>query len=294
MDVSAIIVNRNTRDMLCACLRSLEAASKGVACETWVVDNGSTDGSQSLVREQYPQIHLIENEENLGFSRANNQAILQSSGPYILLLNTDAFLSSQGLSTMKEFMESHPEAGLLGVELVYPDGRKQSTSGALPTPLSETLTLFGLDRLGRPARKESGSFFETGFVSGACLMARRSMVEQVGPLDDSFFFFSEDIDWCFRAHCAGWRVYQLTSMNVVHKVGGTTGDNAERILLLYKGKIHYMSKHYGPWWARSLKAAMWSATLCKVLGYALEELGTHRAPSRKDLWWAVARGLSQL
>ncbi len=212
--------------------------------EAFVVDNGSSDGSQELVRTDFPEVTLIENRENLGFSKANNQAIRLCSGNYILLLNSDAFLTPHAVQKMIDAMESDLSIGIAGAHLVYPDGSWQVSHGALPTFWSEVASLFGLDKF-QMEKGDHGPYQETGTVSGTCLLIRKTLLDQVGLLDEVFFMFSEEVDLCNRCHKVGAKVIYVPSAMVIHTNGGSTGKTVGRIMLLYSGKLQYFYKHFG-------------------------------------------------
>ncbi|MER3457620.1 MAG: glycosyltransferase family 2 protein, partial [Chloroflexota bacterium] len=223
--LSIIIVNWNTRDLLAACLESIErslssddGAGMKLQAEIIVVDNGSTDGTVEMLRRDYPDVRLIENRHNVGFARANNQGLAASRGRYLLLLNTDAFLRGPALARLVRFMEEHPEAGVVGPRLYFGDGTLQHSCYAFPTLATEFYGAVGLDRL-FPRSRLFGRYRlgywdmrdvrEVDVVMGACLMARREVFEQIGGLDERFFMYSEEVDWCYRARQAGWRIYYV-------------------------------------------------------------------------------------
>ena len=292
LDLSIIIVNWNTRGLLEKCLRAVYGAAQGLAFEVFVVDNASTDGSPAMVRQRFPRVRLIENRANLGFARASNQAIRAGRGRCVLLLNSDAFLTSQAVRHLLGCLQADGQIGIAGAALVDSHGRPQPSHGRLPSLPSEVLSLFGLDKL----LSNPSSWvltlprIETGWVSGACLLARRSMLDQIGLLDESFFLFGEEVDLCCRARLAGWKVAHLPAARVVHIGGGSTGVNAQRILLLYRGKLRYFEKHFGRRVARRLWAAMGFTALCKLCLYSLLRLLSLGKVRKDALWRGVAGG----
>lgn len=295
MDLSVIIVNWNTRDLLAQCLQSVYDTVQGLEYDVFVVDNGSGDGSAAMVREQFPNVRLMENSENVGFARANNQAIRASGGEFVVLLNSDARVMGDCICKLRHLMEERSEVGICGPRLTFPDGRPQNACGPLPSLASEVMSLFGLDRLdlGNRGRGDSSQLrVETGCVSGACMMVRRRVFEGVGLLDEEYFMFSEEIDFCYRANKAGWKVAHVPGALAIHVAGGSTGVTAERILRLYRGKLRYFYKHQGDRAHRVLLAAMRVATAVKTVWYALlRALSLGRV--RKDaLWRDVAKGLT--
>jgi len=256
-DLSICVVSYNTRNLLQQCLDSAVAEVGGaLQSELWVADNGSVDGSVALVRERYPAANLLENAENVGFARAMNQCLERSQGRYILLLNSDAVVQPGAIRRLYHFMETHPRAGVVGPALLNTDGSFQRSWFSFPTFWGE---LSG--RQGRASRLRKlpvhGMAFKADWVNGACLLARRRAVESVGLLDQRFFMYSEETDWCRRMQDAGWDCYCLPSARVIHLGGGSTGSNNLGLLVqLYRSKLYYFHKHYGPFQARSLQAAL--------------------------------------
>ncbi len=288
IDLSIIIVNWNTRDLLQQCLEAVHATVHGLAFEVWVVDNASTDGSLAMLREEFPQVQVIENQENLGFARANNQALERCVGRYALLLNSDAFLGVGAAVALFGALQADPRAGIAGARLVYPDGRAQRSYSCLPSLLGEVGSLLGMDKVNtRVGKKGKGEVKEVGAVSGACLLARRAMLDEIGLLDELFFMFSEEIDLCKRAWAAGWKVLHVPAAGVVHVAGGSSGLTSGRVLQLYRGKVQYFEKHYGLRTSQLLFAAMRYISQMKVWFYALIN------PSKATLWRTVHKGLTR-
>lgn len=295
-DLSIIVVSWNTAPLLRRCLEAVNNMKQGPGYEVIVVDNASADSSAALVREEFPTVKLIENKENMGFARANNQAIRASRGRYVLLLNSDAFLTPGAALEMITFMDKHPHAGIAGADLYYPDGTSQASHSPLPTFLSDIGSLLGLDKLALAFQPKgvSRTYIETGVVSGACLMARRSMLDQIGLLDDNFFMYSEEVDLCYRARQAGWKIYHLPGARVIHVGSGSSGPTARRMLLLYQGKLKYHAKHYGASRQKMLLAVMHFSTWLKILSYGLLN-SRNRSKVRKDEFWRiVAQGLREV
>jgi GT2 family glycosyltransferase len=256
VDLSIIIVNWNTRDLLAQCLESVFTNPPEQEFEVWVVDNASSDGSAERVHAHFPNVHLIENSKNVGFARANNQAIRQSKGRYILLLNPDTSVLPGSLGAMVRFMDEHMDVGLLGGNVLNPDRTPQICYGNTPTLLTELLTLIGMDRylplpdsLRSSLRRSSElaeSFLEVGWVLGACMLIRQTALNQVGLLDEGYFMFSEEIDWSRRALGHGWKVVYLPGGGIVHHGGKSTEQVSHRMLaFLYASKARYLLKFEG-------------------------------------------------
>lgn len=247
MKLSIIIVNFNTKKLLANCLNSIFAYPYDEELEVLVVDNASSDGSSEMISKTYPQIKLISNRENLGFSRANNQGIRESKGTYMLLLNSDTEILEGALKAMCEFMDDNPQAGAISCQLLLPDGTPQPfTYGQDPT-LS-----YLIRRIIRMLSKQKymhswtgEGAVETEWVTGACMMVRREAVDSAGYLDENIFMYFEDNEWCHRMRKQGWKIYFLPQVRVVH-LGGRSlaADDPGRKAEYYKSLIYFYQKHY--------------------------------------------------
>ncbi len=271
--LSIIIVNWNTRDLLRQCLHSVLADADTMQphrVETFVVDNASTDGSVQVVRAEFPWVRLIENEENVGFATANNQAIRQSCGEYLLLLNSDTEIRPGALAALVHFLDRHPAVGAAGARLLNPDGTLQISSYPAPTLLREFWRLFHLDALYPYAcyRMQTWSLDTpraVDMVQGAALVLRRKTLNQVGLLDEDYFMYTEEVDLCFRIRQAGWCIYWIPQAAIVHYGGQSTQQVApEMFLRLYESKLLYLRKHYGHSAGRVYKAILLLASLCRI------------------------------
>lgn len=273
LDLSVCIVSYNTRQLLDACLASLYAGS--LAPEVIVADNGSTDGSVALVRSRYAQAQVIALSANVGFARASNQAMTASTGRYILLLNSDTVVLDDALAQMVAYLDAHPELSALGPLLLNADGSVQTSCFAFTTVRDVLFEMLGLSSLFPRSplfnRRGLGGFDrrterEVDWVSGACLMVRRLALPTVGLLDDGFFMYGEELDWCYRMKEAGLRVAFYPAARVVHYGRGSStrsrGALAPRALA---GRLRYFRKHHGA-------AAVWQVRLIMIVGMALRLL----------------------
>lgn len=296
-DVSIIIVNWNTRDLLLACLASLSEAIGSLRADVWVVDNNSTDGSTAAVREQFPQVRLIVNAANVGFAVANNQAIRTSQGRYILLLNSDTVALPGSIAALVRFLDQHPRVGIVGAQLVNGDGTLQPSWASFPTVWSE---LIGKNiRVRRPYPTRDGMpAYAVDWVGGACLLIRRAAVERVGLLDEDFYMYSEEADWCFRVKQHGWDICYFPEARVIHYGGQSSKKASTRMKCqLYRSKVRFFQKHYGPRRTLVLRLALQMLFLSKaVFGRLLMGLGADRSRIGTDmhhdavvLAWAVGR-----
>ncbi len=271
MDLSIIIVNWNTRNLLSSCLSSVFTQSYDRPFEVWVVDNASDDGSTQMVKDQFSQVHLIESHKNIGFAAANNQAIRRSKGRYILLLNPDTRVMPGAFEALLRFMEAHPSTGAAGARLINPDGTLQTSCYPAPSLTREFWRLFHLDELRLFAhypmtRWDVNAPREVDVVQGACLVIRREALAEVESLDEDYFMYSEEVDLCLQLRRTGWDIYWVPEARVVHYGGQSTGQvSAEMFLQLYKSKILYFRKHHGILVDQAYKLILLSASLVRLL-----------------------------
>jgi len=229
IDVSICMVSLNCWDVLRDCLDSLREADRDYKHEIIMVDNASTDDTVTNTLAEFPEVRIIRNTANVGFTIATNQAIRASSGKYILWLNTDTILQSDSITRLIRFLEKTPSAGIAGPKVLNADGSFQwQCRRGMPTPIASLAYLVGLDRI-FPKSRMFGEYLKRYLpvdkqnivtsVSGCCLIARREVWEQIGPLDEDVFGFGEDIDWCVRAAKTGWQVWYVPDSTIVHLKG---------------------------------------------------------------------------
>ena len=254
MTLDIIIVNYNVKHYLWQCLDSVRRASQGLDVETWVVDNASTDGSVPFLRESFPDVHFIENTENVGFARANNQAIQASSGDLVLLLNPDTFMEEDALTHCIDFFKNHPQAGAVGVHMVNRDGSfaRESRRG-LPTPATAFFKIIGLSSLF--PRSPLFARYHMGYlpefadgqieaISGAFMMLRREALEQAGLLDETFFMYGEDIDLSYRIGKAGWELWYTPAMLLHYKGESTQQTSFRYVYNFYNAMLIFFRKNF--------------------------------------------------
>jgi len=249
IELSIVIVNWNTRDLLLGCLASVYHTIKEISFEVFIVDNGSTDGSVEAVKRDYPQAIIIQNEKNLGFAAANNQALRRISGKYALLLNTDAILTEGAVEKIFRFMESHPQAGMCCGQLLNADGTKQNSIANFPSIITllcnETLLRILCPSRFPSKRREYRSPIQVESCIGACLMVRKSAMDEVGLLDERYFFFMEETDWALTMQRAGWRSWFVPDAHIYHLQGQSAGDNIEARKLFFRSRYLYFKKWCG-------------------------------------------------
>ena len=248
IDVSIVIVNWNTKALLLDCLSSVTDTTADSRIETIVVDNGSHDGSPQEVRKAFPQVTLIQNAENRGFARANNQALARVAGRYVLFLNSDAQLTEEALTNLVTFMDTTPGAGIAACQYLNQDGSKQNSFDNFPTLATELLNKTALKTLfpeKYPSKKrEYANPLEVDSVIGACMIVRAEAIKQVGTLDEDYFFFIEETDWCFRMKQAGWKIYHLPHIKIYHLQGQSKEKNPSKAWIEYYRSVYiFFKKH---------------------------------------------------
>lgn len=231
--ISVIIVSWNTKTELRNCLTSLYERNKDVSFEAFVVDNASKDGSPEMVDEDFPEVKLLRNAENLGYSRANNQAIKLVKSQYILLLNSDTEFKTEGsLSKTYSFIKDKSDLGIVGVRLVFPDGSLQAAGRDFVTvwSLFKSQLLFSRSRFvikikSRLYHKNNSMPYKTDYVDGAFLFFRKEVVDQIGLMNEKYFLYGEDMEWCLRASRAGWKISVFPQVEIVHHQGKSSVQN---------------------------------------------------------------------
>lgn len=270
LDVNVVIVSYNTGAMLASCLTAVHAQS-GITFDVTVTDNASSDGSANLVSEQFPTVRLIRNAVNLGFAAAANQAMAGGTARTVLLLNPDTLMPPASLAAMATYLDAHPAVGIVGPRLVHADGSFQSAGNRFPTIESIARQTRTIDRLlawlGRRRPPEAADRSgDCDWLEGACLLVRREALADMGPLDERFFLFAEEMDWCHAARDAGWRVVAMAAPTVVHhRSASTNRDRPLSLALLTQANLQYFQKRRGVAVA-TLIAAIQTAGFVKQLG----------------------------
>lgn len=302
-EVTVIIVNYNVRELLQQALSSVLRAAEGLSAEIFVVDNDSVDGSVDMLRRDFPDVHVIANKKNVGFAAANNQAILASRGKYLLILNPDTIVQEDTLEALVSFMEDHPQAGAAGCKILNPDGSfARESRRAFPTPRVAFYRMTGLSRL-FPRSRVFGRYnlsylpvdeaSEVDALSGSCMMVRRAALlgpwpaapatgefreaaayQGGGLLDEDFFMYGEDLDWCYRIQRAGWKIFYTPATQIIHYKGASTRKSELRYVRLFHGAmLRFADKHlqdaYPRFFLWVLRAAVVVRGLMTGLGQAL-------------------------
>jgi len=287
IDLSIVIVSWNVSDLLRRCLLSIynqgagsleqEMVEPGPGLEVIVVDNASWDGSVAMVRDEFPDVQLIVNQDNLGFPTAINQGIASSQGRYVLLLNPDTEIVSDALKAMISFADQRHDVGMIGPQLLNPDGTIQSSRRRFPSLATAFIESTWLQPIildlqtGTLAKLATAPLYrlleryyvadhsdtviqDVDWITGAAMMARREAMDDAGLLDEGYFMYCEELDWCRRFHEAGWRVVYLPTAQVVHYVGKSSEQAVPmRHIHFQTSKIRYVSKYHGPVAAAALR-----------------------------------------
>jgi GT2 family glycosyltransferase len=276
-ELSVVIASYECRDLLIRCLDSLEVESAGdLPLDVLVVDNNSRDGTGGAVRAAHPWVRLIEIQENSGFSAANNRGLSNVQGRYVLLLNPDTIVSPGALRAAIKELAGRPEVGMLGVKLVQPDGRlDHACKRGFPTPVSALYHFLGLSR--RWPTSPKFAHYTAGHVgddeialvdavNGAFMLVRREALDDVGPLDEGYWLYMEDLDWCYRFWQAGWKVLYWPRVEVMHVKGGSSGQARtwRTNRAFHRGMWRFYSKFYRPQRSVVVTAAVYVAIHLKL------------------------------
>ncbi len=246
-EISILIVNWNTRELLERVLKSIPPTAQ---FETIVVDNGSSDGSVEFVEKEFPKVILIKNKKNLGFAKAVNLGLQKSHGRAVMLLNSDAQLLPKTAETLFQVLFSEKKIGMVGAELIYEDGRLQNAIDHFPNLATELLNksllklFFPKLYLGKRSHLQEPTVVPS--LIGAGVMVKKEMIEDVGPLDEAYFFFLEETDWCYRMKKKGWQSVFVPGARLIHLQGQTARKHPWRSKIeFYRSRYTFFQKHYG-------------------------------------------------
>ncbi len=285
MDLSVCILTWNARELLEKALESVLAERDALELEVLVVDNASSDGTSEYVRSNFPQVQLISNRSNRGFAAGNNQALLAASGRYLLLLNPDTVVHPGAFKALLEYMDAHPEAGIAGPKLLNADGSLQYSCRRFPNPVAAAFRNTPLGKLApdfQPVREYLMQDFShdepraVDWVSGAALLLRRELLCSVGLLSEDYFMYLEDVDYCLRAHKAGWEVHYVPQAVITHLIGGSSSKQpVPMVIEFHKSMYRFYATHQSPGllaFTRPLAACGISARATVVLAKLLFDL----------------------
>jgi hypothetical protein len=255
MDLSAVVVTYNSREHILDCLRALERARGVLELEAVVVDNASADGTLAEVRAHAPWARVVETGGNLGYAKAVNRGLRESSGEFVLVLNPDCVVGEGALAGLHAWMRAHPRCAIAGPRILNTDGTVEFSARSFPNHLTFLFNRYSLaTRLwpGNPWSRryllsdwDHASDRPVDWVSGACMFVRRAAVAEVGGMDEAYFMFNEDVDWCHAMKRAGWSVDFAAAAEVTHHIGASKGRVADRVILeRHRGMIHYFRKYH--------------------------------------------------
>ena len=269
MEISFVIVNWNTKDLLRGCLDSIAKTVGSLSHEIIVVDNASSDGSADMLAREYPSVQVIANSKNRGFGAANNQAFAVMKGKYALLINTDAVLTEGAVEKLWRFAEAHPRAAIVCGQLLNADGSKQNSIAAFPTLLSLCLNTSLLEYL-FPGRYPSKRYeyrepLEIESAIGACMMVRGQALTELSYFDERYFFFFEETDLAFAMKQAGWSVYQVPDAHIYHFQGQSIGHNTQSRIEFYRSRYQFLRKWHGTAYYRTAVAVIFLRLIANIL-----------------------------
>lgn len=300
-DLSIITVSWNVRDLLRQCLASIEGSRADLALEVIVVDGASHDGSAEMVREAFPWARLIACTDNVGFPRGNNLGIAAAHGRHILLLNPDTVVLDGALTKMVAYMDKHSDVGALGPRLLNPDGSVQSSRRHFPTFSTAVFESTWLEPYA-PQRILNHYYaqdlsvvgpVDVDWVTGAALLVPRRVINHVGLLDEGYFMYSEELDWCRRIKDAGWRVVYLPEAGITHHIGKSSEQAVTaRHINFQQAKLRYFRKHHGRLPAAALRLLLLSGYVWQIALEGAKGLAGHKRPLRRQRiasYWQVLR-----
>jgi N-acetylglucosaminyl-diphospho-decaprenol L-rhamnosyltransferase len=307
VDLSIVVLSWNVCDLLRQCLNSVacdhpsSADHPPLTAEIIVVDNASSDGSVEMVRAEFPDVRLIVNPANRGYTGGNNDGISAATGRYVMILNPDTAVLDDALAAMVAYADAHSDVGVVGPQLLNPDGSVQSSRRRFPTLMTGLFESTWLQPLAPPSvlrryyvlDQPDDATQEVDWLFGACLLVRREVIQQVGALDEGFFMYSEEMDWCRRIRQAGWKIVYLPEAQVIH-YGGKSSDQVavQRHIYFQTSKVRYFRKHHGALTAGVLRAALLAMYAWQLALEAFKGALGHKRTLRRErvrAYWRVLR-----
>lgn len=285
-DMSIILVCWNNKAYLEPCLNSIYEGGLRSSFDIVVVDNGSTDGSQAMLREKFPEVIIIQNDHNVGLGKASNQGIEATNGRHILLLNNDTVVNGPSLDAMVDYLDQNPDVGAVGGQLLNADGTVQSCYSGFPNLVEEFLIATRLGEMlrpGYPANVTDKEIRSVDWMGSACLMVRRQALDTVGLLDEEYFIYGDETDLQYRLKKAGWKNYYLPQATTIH-YGGRSMNRWGRRKMVYRGHMLFYQKNYGPLRTLALRILLGSLSLIKLLVWAVAYLlPAKREQAKKEI-----------
>lgn len=290
VDLSIITVSWNVRELLQACLASVARGRGDLNLEVIVVDSASSDGSAEMVKEEFPWVTLLAQQENVGFPRGNNIGMAQSRGRYLLLLNPDTEVIADALPRMVAYLDAHPDIGALGPQLLNPDGSVQSSRRRFPTLATGFLESTwlagqfpGIHEHYYALDLPDNAIADVDWVVGACILVPRDVYEQVGPMDEAYFMYSEELDWCRRIKDTGRRVVYYPEAQIMHHYGKSSEQAiVARHINFERAKLRYFRKHHGQTAAGVLRVYLLAGYAFQMALEATKGLLGHKRALRRQ------------
>lgn len=301
IQLSIIIVSWNVRDLLRTCLRSIQVGKGNLNLDVIVVDSYSSDGSPNMVAQEFPWVHLIRCSENVGFPKGNNIGILHASGQYVMLLNPDTEVIGNALARLVAYLDQHPDIGVVSPQLLNPDGSVQSSRRRFPTlttGIFESTWLQpyapnGLMNRYYALDLSDQAIADVDWVVGAAMVVRQEVIGQVGDMDEAYFMYSEELDWCKRIKEAGWRVVYLPMAQVIHHLGKSSEQAVTaRHLYFQRAKLRYFQKYHGKVPALILRLILLANYAFQILLEGSKGIIGHRPAlrwQRIQSYWQILR-----
>jgi GT2 family glycosyltransferase len=249
VNLSVIIVSFNTRDLLRSCIKSVYQTVRNVDFEILVADNGSNDGSPEMIEAEFKYVKLVRNEENVGFAKANNQAMRVANGRYVLLLNSDTILRDEAIEKLVMFMDKHPEAAAVGPKILNYDGTLQNKGNLFPSPYLSLIRALGINLLSDKVKEKLFPRFhwnadecrQVDWLSGCCMLVSKNILQDIGFMSEDFFLYCEEVEWCYRARRKKYQVWYIPHAEVIHLNRSSSCENRDEIFdtsrLIYWEKI---------------------------------------------------------
>ncbi len=302
--LSIVIVSWNVADLLRTCLQTVAAGWGELQLEVIVVDSGSQDETPQMVADEFPWVKLIARSDNVGFPKGNNLGLAEANGRYLLLLNPDTEIHGDALSKMVQYLETHPKTGALGPQLLNSDGTVQSSRRRFPTVglgyfESTWLEPYAPEKMLSDYYVRDVADDETAvvdWVTGACLMTRREVYEQIGDLDEDYFMYSEELDWCRRIKQAGWGIVYLPTAQVMHHTGRSSEQAVtHRHINFQRAKLRYFRKYHGRFTATTLRIFLLLNYIWQIKLEVVKGILGHKRPIRwqriQSYWQVLKTGL---
>lgn len=300
-DVSVIIVSWNCLQLLRDCLASISSQAAGLSLEVFVVDNASKDGTVEMLSREFPDVIVIANKENRGFAAANNQALAIARAPYLLLLNPDTVILDHAIEKTVRFADENPDVGIVGPRVLENESRVQRTCFSFQNPWNVFLVESGLHRIAPHSRilgaPELGwwnrdCMVDVDVVSGMYMLVRRTAMQQVGLLDEAFFVYGEEADWCRRFSRAGWRRVFIPQAEIIHRDGGSKSTEQVSVRMfvqMQKSTLIYQRKHHGRLGYWSVKSLLILSNFMRALTFSIAGIGhRHRTASERFIRYRAA------